>query len=58
MTTLAGEGAVEFWIADPKRHTVTAYNKKSGMQVYTAGDAVPLSCFGDYRLYVSDLVAP
>jgi Uma2 family endonuclease len=58
MTTLAGEGAVEFWAVDPKRQIVTAYNRKSGMQVYVATDAVPLSCFGGQRLCVSDLFAP
>lgn len=55
MTTLAGESATEFWIVDPKPRTVTIYNKKSGMHVYTAGHAVPLPYFGGQHLCVSDI---
>jgi Uma2 family endonuclease len=41
MTTLAGEGAQEFWIVDPDALTVTVYGK-TGMAVYGTGDAVPV----------------
>jgi hypothetical protein len=38
MTTLAGSGAVEFWIVDLDSRTVTVHAKGSGMCVYR-GDA-------------------
>jgi hypothetical protein len=44
MTTLAGEGAVEFWIVDPKTSTVKVYSKSSGVHVYTDG-TVPTPLF-------------
>lgn len=55
MTTLAGDGAVEFWIVDPRYQTVTVYNRKSGMHVYTVESAVPLPYFEGQRLLVSDV---
>jgi Uma2 family endonuclease len=42
MTTLAGEGALEFWVADPKTASITVYSKARGVHVYRAGAAVPL----------------
>lgn len=44
MTTLAGNGAVEFWIVDPKTTTVRVYSKSGGVRVYTEG-AVPTPLF-------------
>jgi Uma2 family endonuclease len=44
MTTLAGDGAVEFWIVDPKTPTVRVYSKSGGVRVYTEG-AVPTPLF-------------
>jgi len=41
MTTLAGQGSVEFWIVDDDTRTVVAYSK-AGMAVYGAGDSVNL----------------
>jgi Uma2 family endonuclease len=46
MTTLAGAGAVEFWIVDPRTRTVTVYSASSGMHVYGTGSAVPVTLFG------------
>ena len=45
MTTLAGAGAVEFWIVDPKTHTVTVYSAASGMRIYGCGSTVPVPLF-------------
>jgi Uma2 family endonuclease len=42
MTTLAGEGAMEFWIVDPKSNSVTVYSKTAGVHVYGAAEPVPL----------------
>ena len=42
MTTLAGHGAVEFWIVDPETQSVTVH-RKSGMAVYRAQQDIPLS---------------
>lgn len=55
MTTLAGEGAVEFWIVDPKNSTVKVYSKSSGVRVYTDG-AVPTPLF-DCPIALTDLFA-
>lgn len=46
MTTLAGEGAVEFWVIDPKTSSATVYSKASGIHAYRAPAAVPLAMFG------------
>ena len=40
MTTLAGGGAVEFWVVDPETRTVLVHRKASGMRVYGADEAV------------------
>jgi Uma2 family endonuclease len=45
MTTLAGEGAVEFWIVDPQNAAVTVHSK-TGMKLYGAGAGVPVPIFG------------
>lgn len=44
MTTLAGQGSVEFWVVDQETETVTVYTKTSGMHVYqrSAGKVVPV----------------
>jgi Uma2 family endonuclease len=55
MTTLAGEDSIEFWIIDPAPQTVTVYNKKSGMHLYTADQAVPLPYFGGQHLFIRDI---
>ena len=40
MTTLAGAGAVEFWVVDPKTASVAVYSKASGVGLYRAPIAV------------------
>jgi Uma2 family endonuclease len=54
MTTLAGAGAVEFWIVDAETRTVLVHKKASGMRIYSAGEAVPLPMFGS-RIVLSEL---
>jgi Uma2 family endonuclease len=44
MTTLTGQGAVEFWIVDPNTRTITVHTRQ-GMSVYLAGQTVPVSIF-------------
>jgi Uma2 family endonuclease len=56
MTTLAGEGAVEFWIVDAETRTVLVHRKAGGMQVYAGDESVPLPMFGS-RIVLSDLFA-
>jgi Uma2 family endonuclease len=34
MTTLAGQGSVEFWIVDPETKIVTVYSKIEGTRIY------------------------
>jgi Uma2 family endonuclease len=56
MTTLAGAGAVEFWIVDPATGTIAVHSTHTGMQIYDEGLAVPVPLFGG-RIYVSELLA-
>jgi Uma2 family endonuclease len=44
MTALAGEGAVEFWIVDPKTRTVKVCSKVLGVRLYREG-VVPVPLF-------------
>src|SRR5688572_1069561 len=43
MTTLAGQGAVEFWIVDPDSAEVKVYTKTRGHHIYrlTSGHHIP-----------------
>lgn len=43
MTTLAGNGAVEFWIVDAKTTSVKVYSKTAGVRIYHAPDEVPVA---------------
>jgi Uma2 family endonuclease len=54
MTTLAGAGAVEFWIVDAASRTVLVHSKATGIHVYSGDDAVPLSMF-DAQIALSEL---
>jgi Uma2 family endonuclease len=54
MTTLAGEGSIEFWVVDDDTRTVTVYSK-SGMSVYGAGESVTVS-IADGNLNVDDIL--
>lgn len=42
MTTLAGEGASEFWVVDFDMRCVTVYSKTSGMRNFVAPELVPV----------------
>jgi Uma2 family endonuclease len=46
MTTLAGDGAVEFWIVDAETETVTVHSKLAGTRVYIGRDALCPSITG------------
>lgn len=54
MTTLAGAGAVEFWIVDAASRTVRVHSKATGIHVYSGDDAVPLPMF-DAQIALSEL---
>lgn len=54
MTTLAGAGAIEFWIVDAETRTVLVHRKASGMRVYGDGEAAPVPMFGS-RMVLSDV---
>ena len=56
MTALAGAGAREVWIVDPKSRTVTVYSCASGMHVYGDGAAIPVELFAG-SLEVSQIFA-
>jgi Uma2 family endonuclease len=56
MTTLAGEGAVEFWIVDAQTRSVTVYSASKGMQVYQGDATVPVALF-ESQIYLNDLFA-
>ena len=55
MTTLAGDGAVEFWIVDPETKSVTAYSRISGTSVYTGRQILSPSITGLALFAVADL---
>jgi len=56
MTTLAGAGAVEFWIVDAETRTVVVHRKAGSMSVYGSDDSAPLPMFGS-RIVLSELFA-
>lgn len=56
MTTLAGEGAVEFWIVDPATRTITVHCASAGIRIYGEGATVSVPLFGG-RIGVSELLA-
>jgi Uma2 family endonuclease len=56
MTTLAGEGAVEFWIVDGGPRTVKVYSKASGARIYRAPEKVPFPLLG-CEISLDDLFA-
>lgn len=55
MTTLAGEGAVEFWIVDPDTKTVTVHSRLQGMRVYRDADVLMPTITGVELCAVADL---
>jgi Uma2 family endonuclease len=44
MTTLAGDGAIEFWVVDGKKRTLTVYSKTHGIVIHRDG-VVPVPLF-------------
>ena len=42
MTTLAGDGAVEFWVVDAKMRTVKVYSRSAGVRIYQGSAEVPV----------------
>jgi Uma2 family endonuclease len=50
-------GAVEFWIADPAKQSVTVVAREGGSAVYSAGSSVPLARFGAGDLSVDEIFA-
>lgn len=55
MTTLAGEGAVEFWFVDQNGQTVTVYSKLSGTRVYSGRDILSPAITGLALCAAADL---
>lgn len=55
MTTLAGDGAVEFWIVDAKTETVTIYSKIDGTRVCSGEDILVPSITGVVLCTAADL---
>jgi Uma2 family endonuclease len=56
MTTLAGEGAVEFWVVDAKARTVKVYSKSAGVRIYHGDAEVPVPLL-DMRLSLDQIFA-
>jgi len=50
-------GAVEFWIVDPARKSVTVIAREGGSMVYSSGASVPLARFGAGELPVDEIFA-
>ena len=55
MTTLAGDGAVEFWIVDTDTETVTVHSKLAGIRIYRQQDIVIPSIIGSPLCPADDL---
>jgi Uma2 family endonuclease len=50
-------GALEFWIVDMDKKSVTVIRREGLATVFTSGDAVPLSSFGGSELPVDEIFA-
>jgi Uma2 family endonuclease len=48
-------GALQFWIVDPKRETVTVAARNGSTTMYQKTDAIPLVEFGADHLAVSEI---
>jgi Uma2 family endonuclease len=47
-------GALEYWVVDPRRKTVSVTTQSGAPVVYQAGERIPLAMF-DSALVVSDI---
>jgi Uma2 family endonuclease len=50
-------GALEFWIVDADRKSVTVIRREGAATVFPAGTSVPLSAFGGAELAVDEIFA-
>jgi Uma2 family endonuclease len=50
-----GSGAVEFWVVDDRRSTITV-TSRDGSRVFEAGEFIPLR-IADVKLAASDVLA-
>jgi Uma2 family endonuclease len=52
-----GRGAMEFWIVDTTRKSVTVFHPDGVPAVFSTGDAIPLTAFGGESLSVDEIFA-
>ncbi len=57
VTLCLNHGAVECWIIEPKKKSVTVVRRGEGPHVYGAGTEVPLGAFGAGSLPVDEIFA-
>ena len=50
-------GAIEFWVVDLERKTVSVVRREGGAVVYALGGAIPLTAFGGDCLTVDEIFA-
>lgn len=50
-------GAVEFWIVEAAKQSVTVVSREGGSVAYSAGGSVPLARFGAGELPVDEIFA-
>jgi Uma2 family endonuclease len=50
-------GAIEFWVVDPERKTVSVVRSEGTAIVYALGSAIPLTAFGGDGLPVDEIFA-
>jgi len=50
-------GALEFWIVDPEKKSVTVFTCEGGAVAYSSGASVPLASFGAGDLPVDEIFA-
>ena len=57
VTLSLNNGAIEFWIVDADRKTVTVIRREGTATVFAAGASLPLAAFGGAELAVDEIFA-
>jgi Uma2 family endonuclease len=57
VTLCLANGAIECWIVDTKKRSVTVMRRDGSPTVYASGDRIPLTAFGSDSLAVDEIFA-
>ncbi len=55
MSLCLSTGALQFWIVEQKKKTLTVFHRDGTRQVFGAGTEIPLSDFGRSTLRVDEI---